>query len=433
MKNTISIPLHDCLQETYQGGEPSFDDLFDVFQHQIPLLQDLEQTPQDPDWHAEGNVHIHSRMTLESLYKVLSHETHDINAEQRMLLILASSLHDIAKAFTTRYAKIDGKHRLIAPKHAQKGRSYLSMLLGQLGLNLSQIEQVVSLVGFHHHPRRIIKRTPEEKGVYWSLARQVNPLLLNLVCQADLLGRICNDQSRLLEDHDYFVLYQQEALEAFGPMHNEWSSMITEQIKHLPLLTQKFIHTQGRREAEQGIITHPQEVIARSYQYRDRYAQLYLMCGPSGVGKSTWIQKNYPHAHIISMDEIRQEITGSMTDQSHNRKVFQVAFERLKASLPTDKQIVWDATTLRKDYRDQLLNLADKYKAFTQVDVFLTPIATALKRNRNRERELPEQVIQKQYQQWEFPQRDEAHVVNYMIPHKDKSLGKDLRIHEVGL
>jgi hypothetical protein len=53
----------------------------------------------------------------------------------------------------------------------------------------------------------------------------------------------------------------------------------------------RIIHTQGRIEAEQGIIARPQEAIARSYQYRDRYAQFYLMRGPSGVGKSTWIQK----------------------------------------------------------------------------------------------------------------------------------------------
>ena len=416
------ITLHPCLQSILQGESPSFDDLFTAIHPNLPLLNELQNTPQDPEWHAEGNVHIHSRMTLNALYQVLDqYELAEINAEERMLVILASSLHDIAKAITTRHADIEGINRIIAPKHAQKGRSYLASLLGSLGLNAEQVEHIFSLVGFHHQPRTILRRTPDAHGAYWSLTRQVSPHLLNLLCQADLRGRICPDQDSLVEDQEYFFLCQQQALEELGPLHPEWDEIIHEQIKDLPPITQRFIRAHGRFEAEKGIITHPHEVIARSYKYRDRYAQLYIACGPSGIGKTTWMHQKYPQATLVSMDDIRKELTGSVTDQSKNRKVFQMAFNRVKSLLSTDQQIIWDATTLRKEYRDQLIALADRYQAFSKIEVFIAPIEMALKRNRERERQVPAHVIENQYQQWEIPQRDEAHEVNYLMVHGEQN------------
>jgi predicted kinase len=131
------------------------------------------------------------------------------------------------------------------------------------------------------------------------------------------------------------------------------------------------------------------------------------------LGKSTWIRKYYPDATVISMDEIRRELTGSVTDQSQNRKVFQRAQERLKRLLTTSQKIVWDATNIREIHRSKLTTLAYQYRAFVRIDVLCAPLRVALTRNRERERQVPKEIITHQYQRWEWPTADEAHEIGY--------------------
>lgn len=95
-------------------------------------------------------------------------------------------------------------------------------------------------------------------------------------------------------------------------------------------------------------------------------AQLTLMVGPSGAGKSNWLahedlgyQAPEParekfgieDAHVLSSDQIREDLCGDFRDQSKNTEVFEalhaVAKTRLKHGLPT----VIDATHLRRKDR----------------------------------------------------------------------------------
>jgi predicted kinase len=86
-------------------------------------------------------------------------------------------------------------------------------------------------------------------------------------------------------------------------------------------------------------------------------AVLTLMVGPSGAGKSYWLRGDryaeyeiHP-SHIVSSDQIRQDLCGDFRDQSRNDEVFTalhaVAKERLRHGLPT----VIDATNLRRKDR----------------------------------------------------------------------------------
>ena len=198
-----------------------------------------------------------------------------------------------------------------------------------------------------------------------------------------------------------------------NPAHPEWSEVIDEGISDLPDITQRMIRAQGQREAEQGLISSPYEVISRSHVYRDRFAKLYMICGPSGVGKTTWIQTYHPNAEVISMDQIRLEVTGSVSDQSQNRKVYQVATQRLKSLLTSSREIVWDATNIRKVHRERLTQLAYNYNAFVRIDVLCAPAQVAISRNKDRERQLSPHIIHEQYRRWEWPTADEAHEVGY--------------------
>lgn len=90
-------------------------------------------------------------------------------------------------------------------------------------------------------------------------------------------------------------------------------------------------------------------------------AVLTLMVGPSGSGKTTWLREHgvltnfgdgsyIRSSHIVSSDDIRQDLLGDFRDQSANARVFaavhSIALARLRAGLP----VTIDATHLhRKD------------------------------------------------------------------------------------
>ena len=64
---------------------------------------------------------------------------------------------------------------------------------------------------------------------------------------------------------------------------------------------------------------------------------LYVLCGPSYCGKSTYFNKlkNYISAHgnnvtIINPDSIREELLGDASDQSHGDLVFKTAHQRVE-------------------------------------------------------------------------------------------------------
>jgi predicted kinase len=76
---------------------------------------------------------------------------------------------------------------------------------------------------------------------------------------------------------------------------------------------------------------------------------LTVLVGPSGAGKTTWIQEykdEYP-SNVISSDDIRQMLCGDFADQSKNDKVFEamheIAHTKLKHGLP----VTLDATHLK--------------------------------------------------------------------------------------
>jgi response regulator RpfG family c-di-GMP phosphodiesterase len=84
----------------------------------LPWLNQLETTPQDPEWHSEGNVAIHTDMVIKQVVR-------EAGSEDEMLVVLthAAAFHDIGKVISTREVEIDDRIRIVSPRHAQLGRT----------------------------------------------------------------------------------------------------------------------------------------------------------------------------------------------------------------------------------------------------------------------------------------------------------------------
>ena len=94
-------------------------------------------------------------------------------------------------------------------------------------------------------------------------------------------------------------------------------------------------------------------------------AKLILPIGISGSGKSYIYNRDYKDCVQVSPDLIREELTGDISDQSKNKEVFKLAFERVGEFLNDGKDVFFDATNVNKDKRKKF---TDKYKE-TDVEV----------------------------------------------------------------
>ncbi|MEL6930993.1 MAG: HD domain-containing protein [Cyanobacteria bacterium J06600_6] len=160
----------EFLQQVFAGKTPSIDEFVDVLGDRLPLLKDYKTTLQDSEWHAEGDVHIHVGMVLDEAYKILQTEAGHLDRERRLSLILGALLHDIYKSIATKEQEIEGKVRIVAPRHASKGRSYLAPKLMGLDLPYSVVESTLSLVGYHHDPKQLVTKD-KPSGAYKRISR----------------------------------------------------------------------------------------------------------------------------------------------------------------------------------------------------------------------------------------------------------------------
>lgn len=87
-------------------------------------------------------------------------------------------------------------------------------------------------------------------------------------------------------------------------------------------------------------------------------SRLILPIGISGSGKSYIYNKDYKDCVQVSPDLIREELTGDISNQSRNKEVFKLAFERVDEYLNKGQDVFFDATNVNKSQRK---NFTDKY------------------------------------------------------------------------
>ena len=138
-------------------------------------------------------------------------------------------------------------------------------------------------------------------------------------------------------------------------------------------------------------------------------AKIFVLCGLPGSSKSTWAKNNKDklNAVVHSSDSIREQL-GDINDQSQNELVFKILHKRIKEDLLNGKNVILDATNLKRKNRRYVLNNILKDVPCEKICVlFATPFEICKRNNANRDRKVPEHVISYMYKNFEVPCKQE--------------------------
>ena len=153
-----------------------------------PELLPLEETPQDPGWHPEGDVWTHTLQVVDAAADLRDELGND--RPRQLALMLGALCHDLGKPSTTLFE--DGRIR--SRGHEEAGlpptRALLDRWNVQTLLGYDVREQVLGLVAHHLKPGLLYdERDRVGDGAIRRLAGKVEPDLLYRVAKADCLGR----------------------------------------------------------------------------------------------------------------------------------------------------------------------------------------------------------------------------------------------------
>lgn len=152
----------------------------------FPELQALVGVPQEPEWHPEGDVDVHSMLVVDRARDSID----DLPYPKQVTVMLGALCHDLGKPATTEF--IEGRWR--SRGHEEAGVAPTINLLDRLNIHTLDgydvRAQVVALVRDHLKPGEFYKKRDEVgDGAFRRMARRCELELLYRVAKADSLGR----------------------------------------------------------------------------------------------------------------------------------------------------------------------------------------------------------------------------------------------------
>lgn len=161
-----------------------------VVEQMYPELMSLSNTPQEFEWHPEGDVWTHTLMVVDEAREVCKVEK--LDSETFQVVMYAALCHDFGKPKTTQIT--DGRIRALG--HEPAGEEPTKQFLEQLGVPKELQQKVIAIVREHLWPATMYRNQQKGEdvsdGAFRKLAKRIHPATiaeLTFVSEADHRGR----------------------------------------------------------------------------------------------------------------------------------------------------------------------------------------------------------------------------------------------------
>lgn len=160
-----------------------------VLDQLFPEIKALVGCPQEPEWHPEGDVWVHTLMVVDQARTRID----DLPRAQQITVMLGAVCHDLGKPPTTAF--VDGRIRSI--DHEQAGVAPAAKVLDRLNIHtidgFDVRHHVLGITAHHLKPLSFFKSvTLVGDGAFRRLSQRVDLELLARVAKSDCLGRTGN-------------------------------------------------------------------------------------------------------------------------------------------------------------------------------------------------------------------------------------------------
>ncbi len=354
------------------------------------LLAGLADTPQDGEWHGEGDVLKHTWLVCDSLSRMPEYRA--LDRSRGCALALAALLHDIGKINTTRVD--DGRitsrgHSLCGAKMAREILWRDFNLCGSADAQAFR-ETVCLLIKYHMRPAHMLDaidpaldaRKIAANGELYSC---FSLDMLFMLAKADIRGRVSDDAGDMLDSVELArqLAFESGCLCAPYPFPGE--------------------HTQRAYLAGKNV-WQDQPL------YDGAWGEATLMCGLPGTGKDTWIRQNRPDLPTVCLDGIRREM--HISPDGEQGAVVQAAKEAARTYLRAKRPFIWNATCLSEKNRRALISLCEQYGSYVRIVYLETEWLENLRRNSNRQYSVPVKVMARMLRSFEPPERYESRIID---------------------
>jgi putative nucleotidyltransferase with HDIG domain len=352
-----------------------------------PWLEPLGACPQDPIFHAEGDVLTHLGLVLDELAALPAFRA--LSELDRHIVFAGTLLHDIAKPECTR----EENGRVRSPGHAVKGVYKARRILtddaafAPLGTPFEIREQVLALVRWHGLPANYLdKPDPLRAVVLAGLTARMD--LLAVLAEADHRGRIVKQADDTPTRLALFPGFCAECGVWDGPraFANDHSRF-------------HYFRTPGE---------HP-----TLHLFDDSKCEVVVLSGLPGAGKDTWVRANAGGRAAIALDDIRRELEVDPADDQS--AVVTAAYARARALLRRGEPFVWNATNVSRILRGRVIDLCAAYRARVRVVYLEPPVPLIRARNAGRTKRVPKRVWERLFDKLDVPTPAECHEVEYAV------------------
>lgn len=229
-----------------------------------------------------------------------------------------------------------------------------------------------------HDPQRIVRR----------LSWELDTRLLAALAYADMQGRICADQRRILDEIELFeALCEEEG--AFGQ-------------------PRACADAHTRLGYARHAVGHPDVPL-----FQEAGSKVILLSGLPASGKNSWVDRYAPDLPVVSFDDAKAELR--LKHGENDGAAAHRAVDKAKQLLRAHAPFVWNATHLSCQMRDKSLDLLYAYKAEVRIVYLEQSLDELLRRNRKRDTTLREADLLRMLHRWEVPVPWEAHRVEYDV------------------
>ena len=268
--------------DTPSIGIQALDDM-NVLGRYYPEIAALKHTSQRDDYHAEGNVYIHTKMVIDRAAEVIKRFP---DVKDKTIIMFAALAHDFGKPATT---KISDQGVPVQPGHEQAGVEPTQEFLDKLTNESDIVDNVLFIVENHLLPLEYHRSGAGDSA----FRRAINKFglkkleLLAAVSEADATGRLHKNSDGHIfqpkgEELDWFRQRIQDVSTSQG---------ITQEGKIVPLMTGDHLKEMGfkegpkvgqilqdvRSQQEEGSLTSledAQKYVADKYLQKSKFVQL---------------------------------------------------------------------------------------------------------------------------------------------------------------